>query len=85
MPLRQDDIDAVCNMSVPVDFDHCDIIEDVRIITMIDRMGIFQKSNLFFLNVHIGIGALIVVFAVVIVQMGMNNNVDVLRRQAQSL
>jgi hypothetical protein len=35
-------------------------------------MRVFQKSMLFFLDVHLGIGALIVVFAMIIVQIGHN-------------
>jgi hypothetical protein len=41
MPGRQDHINAVGDMGVTVDFDHVNLIEDIRIIAVINRMRVF--------------------------------------------
>jgi hypothetical protein len=38
---RQDHINAVGDMGVTVDFDHVNLIEDIRIIAVINRMRVF--------------------------------------------
>ena len=40
MPRRQDDINTVGNIGITVDLDNFYIIQNVRIVTMIDWMGV---------------------------------------------
>jgi len=54
------------------------LIEDIRVITVINRMRIFQKFILDSLYIHISIRALVIIFTVIIVQVGMDDDVDIL-------
>ena len=73
----QKDADAVHDLLVAVQEDDFVVIQKIGEIAVIHRVGIFEKLVLPFLDVDPGVGALVVVFAVVVVQMGMDDDVDV--------
>ena len=80
----QQDADAVQDLLVAVQEDDFVVVQEIREIAVIHGVGVFEKLVLPFLDIDPGLGAFVIVFAVVVVQVGMDNDVDVFGGQRKS-
>ena len=78
VPRTEDDVDPVKQRLIPVHLRHVDAVQDVRVVPMVNGMGVSVEIHFSLLDIHLSIGTFVIVLTVIVVQVGVDNHVHVL-------
>lgn len=83
MTRTENNFNSINNICIPINFYNIYPFQNIPIIPVVNRVRIIKKLNFLFLHIYLCIYTFIIIFTMIIMQVGMNNDIYILGSKVQ--